>query len=73
MPDHELYCNPAVHESGKRDHRAVVAEVGAEFPDGTLLAGFLCRTGCAEFFPADRTQISILLLQVREATAFMSK
>lgn len=52
MPDHELYCNPAVHESGKRDHRAVAAEVGAEFPDGTLLADILRRPGCAEFLPA---------------------
>ena len=51
-PTMMLYCNPAVHESGKRDHRAVAAEVGAEFPDGTLLADFLCRTGCAEFLPA---------------------
>ena len=42
-----LFMNP-----GKENHRAVAAEVGAEFPDGTLLADFLCRTGCAEFLPA---------------------
>ena len=48
VPGDELYRDTAFYEPGKRNHRTVAAENRTEFPDGTVLADFLCRSGGTE-------------------------